>query len=444
MKKPPHEPQTERALIGAMLYGTPANFEAFELLGDVSAEQWQRSPFLDPKCAALYAGMRSLDRKNGRLDAFTVAEELRSLGLDKVCSLADTTGIQVEAGSTAVITNYAKIVTEHFANREIIRIGQDMQSRVYEAEKDSTAIIESIEQQLFALRGLKNSKGVQLGSVVNKVIADATTPQVKIKGVSTGIKSLDQITGGFRETNFIVLAARTSECKSTAAIAFSLACALSGKHVIFFSMEMSEEEIVAKCLANLASIDSNVIEQGMVNGHDVPGLQAAGDILRKLPMTLYCEGAVKADDIRSKVRYHLGKGKVGLVVADYIQLMNGGKQGTREREVSVSSNALKAIAMDLKPPVLGLAQLSREVVKRGGPPGLIDLRESGSLEQDPNKVIFNYFPEREAREESKYDDVEQMMFIVAKNRGGKLGTVPAVVDKRYSRFSEPEIHVPAF
>jgi replicative DNA helicase len=210
-------------------------------------------------------------------------------------------------------------------------------------------------------------------------------------------------------------------------------------------MEMSEEELVAKLLSNVASIDSNAIEQGMVNGIDVPGLQRAGDELMRLPITFYCEGRVKPSSLKSRVRYHAAKGKIGLVVADYIQLMDGGKQGTREREISFVTNNLKAIAMDLKVPILGLAQLNREVAKSGGPPSLIHLRESGALEQDANKVILNYFPDREIGDgKSKYEPIENMQFIVAKNRGGALNTVNAIADKRYSQFKEPEIHVPTF
>lgn len=444
LPSPPHEPSTERALIGAMLYGTPANAEAFDLLGNVTPEQWQYSPFYDSKHAATYAAIRSLDRKNLMIDPFTVNEELRTFGLDKICSLPDILGFQAEAGSTAVIAGYAKIVTEHFVNREILRISHEMQARVYEAEKDSAAIIETIEQQLFAVRRLKNSKGISVNAVTPQVVMDATNPQVKKRGVTSGLPSLDKATGGFRPTQLTLLAARTSECKSTAAIAFMVAAARSGVPSIFFSMEMSEEEITAKCLANLGSIDSNLIEHGLVDGYSVRALQAAGDVLMKLPITLYCEGSAKPDDLKSKVRYHAGKGRMPFVICDYIQLMDGGKQGTREREISFISNSLKAMAMSLKLPVLGLAQLSREAAKRNGPPQLTDLRESGSLEQDSNKVIFNYFPERETKPGSKFEDIENMQFIVAKQRGAKLATVDAIIDKRYTQFTEPAIHAPNF
>ncbi|PKK87763.1 MAG: replicative DNA helicase [Tenericutes bacterium HGW-Tenericutes-8] len=399
--------------------------------------------FYDKRNQKIFFALRNLYNRDEKLDYTTVSTELAQMGAMRDVGVSYLSEITDIVPSTHNLDAYVDIVKDYSLKRALINAANEIMEDGFNEKIRATDYIDDTEEKIFDLvRRRKASEFVRINQVVNEVKEKAESRKNKgaLTGLSTGFGIMDQITSGLQPEELIILAARPSMGKSAFAMNIALNVAKHNKDqkasVAVFSLEMSNEQLVGRMMASESRVENRKIKTGELTPKEWQFVDSAVESLGRLNVFFDDSSAISVQDIRSKCRKLRQEGKLDFVVIDYLQLIKGddSKGGVnRQEEVAKISRQLKTMARELKIPVMALSQLSRGVEKRDDKrPVLADLRESGSIEQDADIVLFLYRDEYYSH--GKEDNGETELSF-AKNRQGSVGNVLLFkFEKEYSRF----------
>ena len=436
----PHNLEAERALLGSILLDNSALNMALEVVG--------RDDFFSEAHRITFEKMVGISEKNRTIDLVTLCEELSKEGQTEKAGgaaylAALTDGVPI--GTSVAVSEYSRIVKEKSLIRRLINASNNVISRCLEGTDDPDTLIDLAQSQVFDIAEQKVQSGfTNIREIVKSsfgTIGDLLDRGQRVTGIETGFVDLDNMTSGLHPGELVVVAARPSLGKT--ALALNIASHAAIKHhktVGLFSLEMSKESLVIRLLCSEAESDSHKLRSGFSSREDWNKLTRALGRLGDAPLLIEDTPALSIMQIRAKARRLKMEKGLDLMIVDYLQLISGqGRFENRTQEVSYISRGLKSIAKELKVPVLALSQLSRAPEQRPGQrPQLSDLRESGSIEQDADVVIF-IFRERKAAEESEAEgEVDrrgvEMKLIIGKQRNGPTGDIPVVFMRPYAKF----------
>ena len=434
-KIPPHDIEAEQAILGSMLTDKDAVISAIEVL--------KEDAFYREDNKAIYAAILSLYAKSEPIDIITVKAELVENGnFERIGGLEYLAELPERVPTTSNVDRYIKIVEEKAMLRSLISTANELVSLGYNETEEVDSIMDLAEKKVFDLAQKKNTKGyTPIKDVLVESFAkleELYNQKGKISGKTTGFTDLDLRTSGLHNSDLIIVAARPAMGKSAFAINIATNLALSGTPVAIFNLEMSKEQVGNRILCSEAMVDSNKIRTGQVEDEDWMKLASTLGRLSEAPIYIDDTAGISIMEIRAKCRKLKLEKDIGLVVIDYLQLIQGSgiSNSSREQEISEISRSLKILAKELDIPVIALSQLSRGVEKRDDKrPMLSDLRESGAIEQDADIVMFLY------RDDYYNDDSEKKNVaevILAKHRGGATGTVDLAWLPSYTKFANLE------
>lgn len=431
-KVPPHDLEAEQAVLGSMLTDRDAVISAIEVL--------KEEDFYRPDNRAIYSAILNLYNRDEPIDIITVKSELESIGkFEQIGGLDYLVTLPDKVPTTANAIKYIKIVEEKSTLRNLIKTANEIIELGYDPTEDVDDIMESAEKKIFNIMQNKDKKGY---TPIKDVLVESFTQleelynrKQHITGVPSGFTELDYKTAGFHGSDLILIAARPAMGKSAFALNIATNAAVRANvPVVIFSLEMSKEQMVNRILCSEAMVDSNKVRTGKLDDDDWTKL--AGSIGPLSDAEIYIDDTpgISVMEIRAKCRKLKLEKNIGMVVIDYLQLVQGSNRrgGTREQEISEISRSLKILAKEIGVPVIALSQLSRAVEQRPDHrPMLSDLRESGAIEQDADIVMFLYRDDYYNKESEKKDIAE---VIIAKHRGGSLGTVDLLWLGSYTKF----------
>ncbi|NLY43776.1 MAG: replicative DNA helicase [Clostridiaceae bacterium] len=434
-KIPPYSIEAEQSVLGAMLIDKEAIA--------VVVESLKKEDFYREDHKEIYDAMLDLFHRNQPVDLITLTEQLKLRGtLEAVGGIEYLTSIVTAIPTTANVKYYARIVEEKSILRNLIKASIDIANMSYEAADEVTYIMDQAEKKIFDVLQRRNNQGF---SSIKDVLIESFDKleelyknKGKIVGVPTGFTDLDRKTAGLHPSDLILIAARPAMGKTSFALNIAQYAAIHAKvPVAIFSLEMSKEQLVNRMLWSEALIDSQRMRTGELQDEDWPKLARAIGPLSEAPIYIDDTPGISVAELRAKCRKMKLDKKIGLVVIDYLQLMQGrGKAENRQQEISEISRSLKVLAKEINVPVVTLSQLSRAPESRADHrPILSDLRESGAIEQDADIVIFLY------RDEYYNPDTEKKNIaecIIAKHRNGSTGTVELVWLGQYTKFANLE------
>ena len=430
-KIPPSDIEAEQAVLGSMLTDKDATIAAIEVL--------KEDDFYREDNKLIYRAILNLYNRAEPVDIITLKSELTSMGkFDAVGGLEYLADLPEKVPTTANVERYIKIVEEKAILRNLIKTANEIISLGYDPTEEVENIMDSAEKKIFDIMQSKNQKGY---SPIKDVLVD-TFSQLEvlynqkqhITGVPTGFADLDYKTAGLHGSDLILLAARPAMGKTAFALNLATNAALRGNApVAIFSLEMSKDQLVNRILCSEAMVDSNKVRTGKLGEDDWVKLAGAIGPLSEAEMYIDDTPGISVMEIRTKCRKLKMEKNIGLVVIDYLQLVQGNKRtASREQEISEISRSLKILAKEINVPVIALSQLSRAVEQRPDHrPMLSDLRESGAIEQDADIVMFLYRDDYYNKESEKKDIAE---VIIAKQRGGQTGTVELLWMGQYTKF----------
>ncbi len=453
-KLPPQAPELEQAVLGALLLEKDAI--------NIVAEVLKPASFYDPKHINIYEAILNLWQNGSAVDILTVSQELKKKGnLDISGGAYYVTSLTNRVASAANIEYHARIIAQKFLQRELIRISGEIGTEAYEEGTDAFELLDSAERKLFEVSQGNIKKDYRnIRGVVNEAILEIDSLRGKeggLTGVPSGFTKLDRVTSGFQKSDLVIIAARPGMGKTAFVLSVARNACLSNtetpRAVAIFSLEMSSKQLVTRMISAEAEIESEKLKKGTLADHEWQQLNSKIAKLSDAPIFIDDTPAISVFELRAKCRRLKQQNNIQMIIIDYLQLMRGddsnNKNGNREQEVSYISRSLKALAKELDVPVLALAQLSRQSEKRGGgastSPGtgtgrpiLSDLRESGSIEQDADMVMFIYRPQYYKLTE--WDDgtpcADEAEIMVAKHRNGELHDVRLRFIGKYTKFAD--------
>lgn len=431
LRVPPHNIDAEQSVLGAMIMDKSAIAEVTEVLkGD---------EFYKESHKILFDVIVELYNKDEPVDMITLVEILRSRDhLEVIGGVSYISNLVTSVPTTANVKYYAKIVEEKYTLRRLILASDSIMQRCYDQQDDVEDILGGAEKNIFDISQKKNRQDFEhLNSIIVRSF-DEFERLCKTKGDVTGIASgftdLDRKTSGFQKGDLILVAARPSMGKTAFSTNISLYSALrGGKSVAIFSLEMSKEQLVHRMICSEANVDMQKLRTGSLDDEDWIRLAKAAGPLSKAKIYIDDTPGISINELRSKCRRLKIEKGLDFIMIDYLQLMTGnGKIESRQQEVSEISRSLKAIAKEMGAPVMALAQLSRAPeIRADHRPILSDLRESGSIEQDADIVMFLYRDEYYNKDTDKKNIGE---VIIAKQRNGPTGTVELAWLGQYTKF----------
>jgi replicative DNA helicase len=430
-RMPPQSVEAEQAVLGALLVNTDAISKVIDIL---KPEYFYRKSH-----QIIFASMLDLFDKSEPLDIVTVSQHVKDAGkLELVGGREYLADLAMSVATTANVEYYARSVHDKAVLRNLIKAGTEIVATSYE-ESDADQAVEKAEQLVFNLaQGRSMQQLIPISNVVGEsfaAIEERYNNRDSLSGIASGFYDLDVMTNGFQTSDLIIVAARPSMGKTAFALNIAQHIAIEKKvPVAIFSLEMSKEQLVQRMLCSEAQIDSHRIRTGQLQNNDWARLSMAMGKLGEAPIYFDDSAVVTALDIRAKCRrLKMETKNLGLIVIDYIQLMQGRKvTDNRVQEVSEISRSLKTLAREIEVPVIAMSQLSRAVEARQNKrPMLSDLRESGSIEQDADMVMFLYRDEYYNPETEKRGEAE---VIIAKHRNGPTGTVDLLFQGSITRF----------
>ncbi len=434
----PHDLEAETSVLGAILLDTSAIGRILDL---IRAEDFYRE-----NNGAIYRAALNLYREGEPIDNVTLAAELLKAGtLDRVGGRAHLALLQESVPTAANIEHYAAIVRDKALKRELVKAGHASVTAGLDESESAVESIDKAQAAHFALTRESSGAGLvvvrdDLAPAMDRVHALATGDG-SVSGVASGFPDLDRLTNGFKPGQLVIVGAATGMGKTALADQIAVRVAIEDRvPVAIFSLEMSRPELVQRMLCELARVDSQRLERGMIGDDEVRRLTKALGPLGDAPV--WVDDCPLLDEMALRLKARQAKARLGveLVVVDYLQLMtSAGRSDGRNRvqEVSMISRGLKAIARELDITVLALAQLSRAPQSRPDKrPVLSDLRESGSIEMDADVVMFIYRDDYYNREKSEKPGIAEI--IVAKHRSGPTGTVELLFERQYTRFESIE------
>jgi replicative DNA helicase len=447
-KLPPQALDLEEAVLGALLLEKDAFTRVYDILTSES--------FYNTANQLIYSAIASLFAKSSAIDILTVTAELRRTGhLEMVGGAYYVTNLTSRLASSANITDHAQIVVQKYIQRETIRICTETISNAYDDTNDIYDLVETHQAQIFDT--VKNAYGkteTHISEAVKERLIEYGKKQVDgLTGIGTGFKNLDTFTSGWQKQDLIIIAARPAMGKTALAIETAkYAATMHNYPVGIFSLEMSTAQLTDRLISSETGVFQNKIKKRDLSEYDWQ--QIHNGITKLVDSNIYIDdtAGISINSMRSKAIRMKERYGIELLVVDYLQLMSGAgeKNGNREQEIGKISRGLKMIAKDLDIPVIALSQLSRAVESRPGlngkRPMLSDLRESGSIEQDADQVIFLYRPEYYGITE--YEDgqttAKRCELIFGKNRNGVCDIVDMEFNGALMKFSDFETEQPTF
>ncbi len=435
-KIPPNDIEAEQAILGSMLMDRDSVILAIEKLKDID--------FYRDDNRAIYDAMYNLYKKSEPIDIITVKAELESVGkLEQVGGLEYLAELPEKVPTTANAEKYIKIVEEKAVLRNLIKTANEIIELGYDPTQEVDSIMEGAEKRIFNIMQNKNQKGY---SPISDVLVETFTKleelynrKQHITGIPSGFTALDYKTTGFHGSELILIAARPAMGKSAFVLNIASNAAVKAKTpVAVFNLEMSKDQLVNRMLCSEAMVDANKIRTGKLEEDDWVKLAESIGPLSESEIYIDDTPGITITEIRAKCRKLKMEKNIGMVIIDYLQLIQGSgkKNGSREQEISEISRSLKVLAKEINVPVIALSQLSRAVEQRPDHrPMLSDLRESGAIEQDADIVMFLY---RDEYYNPDTEDKNLAEVIIAKHRGGSLGTIKLLWMGTYTKFANLE------
>lgn len=438
-KLPPQAVELEEAVLGAILLERDAIISVLDIL--------KPQAFYKDANQLIYQSVIELFQKNEPIDLLTVTDRLRSNGnLEKVGGAYYITQITTRVNSSANIEYHARIIIEKFLKRTLIMAGRRAVEVGYDDTVDVFESLDMIESELFEAGDTISKKDSKPISILLKETLDHMDEQEKnggeLSGVPSGFTGLDRVTGGWQNSDLVILAARPGMGKTAFVISVMRnVCVDQQISAAFFSLEMSERQVTQRLISIETEIPlDRVIHASKRQPGDMERMIQKSGKLYDAPMFVDDTPGISILELRAKARRLKHKHDIKLVVVDYLQLMNGSRNRSRDEEVGQISRGLKHLGKELDVPVIALSQLSRAVETRGGDkiPKLSDLRESGNIEQDADIVMFLYRPEYYGidQDESGMPTANTGEVIIAKHRSGALDNITMSFTGKYTRWSD--------
>ena len=411
-----------------------------EVLADAS-EHVGAEDFYDKRHTTIFGAMMRLYERHKPVDLLTLTDELQKKDqLTEVGGSAYLTELTNYVPTAAHASSYAEIVAQKAVRRRLIKASADISQLGFDENTTTQELLEKAEAELFSVsdQSLKQDL-VSLESILTDSfdrIEELHRNKGQLRGIRTGYRDLDTMTAGLQRSDLIIIAARPAMGKTTLVtnLAYNVAT-IEKKPVLFFSLEMSKEQLTDRMLADASGVDSWNIRTGNLSDDDWAKLSEAMGEMAEAPIFIDDTPGLSVLEMRTKARRAMHDQQLGLVIVDYLQLMqaNGNHNGNRVQEVSEISRGLKLIARELNVPVIALSQLSRSVESRTPPvPQLADLRESGSIEQDADIVSFIYRPGYYEPDNPEFQNITDL--IIAKHRNGPVGKIQLYFHPERLRF----------
>ena len=433
-KEAPQAIRAERALLGALLLDP----RVWERIADQVAAQ----DFYQREHQLLFQTIQQLADRSKAFDAITLVEHLKRQGqLDAIGGLAYLETLIDQAGATANSEAYAELVRERSMLRQLIEAGGQIRALGYRyQEQPVSALLHEAERTVFQISEQRAGKGgfQPLDRLLSRAIDRIETCYQQggaITGVPSGFQDLDQMTAGFQNSDLIIVAGRPAMGKTSFALEIANHVALTAKRpVAFFSLEMPGDSLAMRLLSSFGRIDQHRLRTGQLKEEEWPRLTQALNRLQQAPLHMDDGSSLSPTELHARARrFKREQGDLALIVIDYLQLMQvSGNRENRTAEISEISRALKLLARDLQVPVIALSQLNRSLESRTNRrPLMSDLRESGSIEQDADLILFIY------RDEVYHEDTKDKgiaEIIIAKHRNGPIGTVKLTFLNQFTKF----------
>ena len=425
--------ESEQSILGSIILDKDAIITVAETINP--------SDFYKEAHKVIYESMLRLNSNNEPIDLITLIEELRKEGhLDNVGGISYLTSLSTIVPTTSNVKYYANIVKEKSVMRQLIKASNEIINLGYDASTDVQEILDKAEKNIFDISQEKSGDDIQPINVVLQdtfdMIEKLCTEKSDVTGITTGFADLNKKINGLQRTDLILLAARPAMGKTAFSLNLVQNAALKGDaSVAVFSLEMSKEQLVQRMLSAQSNVELSKIKTGNLGESDWPRIIDGMAVLSEANIFIDDTPGIKISEIRSKCRRLKIEKGLDLILIDYLQLMEGeGKNENRQQEIAKISRSLKILAKELDCPVVALSQLSRSPeLRKDHRPILSDLRESGSIEQDADIVMFLY------RDEYYHDDSEKKNIgevIVAKNRHGETGSVELVWFGQVQKFAD--------
>ncbi len=441
-KLPPQALELEEAVLGALMIEKDALTAVVDIL--------QPSSFYKEAHQRIYNAILQLFGKSEPIDMLTVTTQLRSNGeLEFIGGASYLVKLTNKVNSAANIEYHARIITQSAIKRDMIKIAGEILKDAYEDTTDVFNLLDKIEQNFFEISERNIRKNYADASTIMRATIEELEKKKNNKdgltGVASGFTALDRITSGWQNTELTIIAARPAMGKTAFVVSAMRNAAVEwGIPVAMFSLEMSATQLMLRLISAEAEIDSNKLRKGKLENHEWVQLHQKIKNLSSAPIYIDDTPALSILEMRAKCRRLKAQFDIGLVIIDYLQLMTaesgGGGKGNREQEIAAISRAMKNLAKEINVPVIALSQLSRAVETRGGDkrPQLSDLRESGSIEQDADMVMFLYRPEYyKITQDEQGNSTEGVgEVIIAKNRSGDVDTVKLKFIGKYTKFTD--------
>ncbi|MBA3648360.1 MAG: replicative DNA helicase [Chitinophagales bacterium] len=438
---PPQARDLEEAVLGALMLEKDALSLVIDILKPES--------FYVEAHQKIFMAIQRLFLRTQPVDILTVTEELRKSGeLEDSGGAYFVTGLTNRVASAANVDYHARIISQKFIQRELIRISSEIVREAFEDTTDVFELLDIAEKGIYEITDQNLRRNY---SPISSLVSKALEQLQKIKdhkdsvtGIPSGFVQLDRVTSGWQKSDLVVVAARPGMGKTAFVLSMARNAAVDFKKPIaFFSLEMSSIQLTNRLISAETEIPAEKIRRGQLENYEWEQLIRKVETLSEAPLFIDDTPAINIFELRAKARRLKMQHDIQLIIIDYLQLMSGttdNKQGNREQEISNISRALKSIAKELDIPVIALSQLNRSVETRGGDkrPQLSDLRESGAIEQDADMVIFIYRPEyykitQDAEGNSTIGTAE---IIISKHRNGSLATIPVKFIDRFAKFAE--------
>ncbi len=430
-KLPPQNLEAEMAVLGSMLMDEDAISSATELL--------DKDSFYKDTHKKIFEAIRNLYNANKAVDIITLTDELkRNLTLDEIGGASFLTALVNSVPTAANINHYVSIVKEKYILRTLINSATKIVSLCYGSEGNVDEVVDSAEKFIFEVSDRKSQVSyLHLKEIIKDSIENIDRLYQKkahVTGIPTGFIDFDSKTSGLQESDLIVIAGRPSMGKSALALGIAEYAGVVEKiPLVFFSLEMSKEQLVQRMLCVHAKVDAHKVRTGYLSPSDWPRLTAAAGKLSEAPIFIDDSPAISVMELRAKARRLKAHQGIKLIILDYMQLMRGsGHAENRQQEISDISRSLKSLARELDVPIVAISQLSRAVEARTDHrPQLSDLRESGAIEQDADVVVL-ILREEYYKPTPENEGIAEV--IIAKQRNGPVGSMKLSFIKEYTRF----------
>ncbi|MDR1030154.1 MAG: replicative DNA helicase [Treponema sp.] len=435
-KIPPHDDMAEQATLGALLLDKEAIATVIQYL--------RPDDFYSHANNKVYDAILHLFNKGLTADILTVSEELRQNGkLEEAGGPAYVASLTNVVPSSANIEYYAQTVQNYALRRALIRVSHEIIANAFDESQESRSILEETQQQIFELNDKRQSFSFRDTKEILKQTIEVIDRLYKLKknitGIPSGFDELDKLTAGFQASELIIIGARPSMGKTALALTMASHIAIRNKiPTAFFTLEMSDLALMLRLISSEAMIHANAIRTGFLTAADFTNLLEAASNIYDAPLYIVDMPNMKLLDLRAQARRLRAQQQVEIIFIDYLTLINSeNSRIQRHEQIAEISRSLKSLARELKIPIVALSQLTREAEK--DKPNLSSIRESGSIEQDADVVMFLH-RERDSDQKPDDTDVEQgkkTNLILAKQRNGPVGTIELLFMAKYTKFVSP-------